>query len=84
MGIVPGLLQYCLAVGQPDRLSSHEDLRQFLYVVGALGKLALMALMLASGSSLKRVGTGPAAASPSNMVVVAGQFDSETVGMSSL
>jgi len=50
----------------------------------ALANLALMALMLASGSSLKRVGTGPAAASPSNMVVMTGQLDSVSVGMSSL
>ena len=50
----------------------------------ALARLALMALRLASWSSLNREGTGPAVASPSNMVAEAGQADSSTVGMSSL
>jgi len=46
--------------------------------------LAKMALRVASGSSLKRVGTGPAAASPSNMEAATGQLLSFTYRMLSL
>jgi len=40
----------------------------------ALDLLAVMALRVASWSSLKSVGTGPAVVSPSNMIAEAGQL----------
>ena len=50
----------------------------------ALARLSMMFWTVASGSRLKRVGTGPAAMSPSKMSPWSGQAESRTDGMLSL